>query len=110
MDFSLLKTVKEIYDFFHQYPNADKKSASLMDFLKTIPGFLEAESSDDHMPNMNMSIGMEYLRICEKMCEDLLLLKVQNATIFKIDSHYIAVDSVNSSNPKEFIRELEYGK
>ena len=34
-----MKTVKEIYDYFHQFPNADKKSASLIEFLETIPGF-----------------------------------------------------------------------
>ena len=36
-----MKTVKEIYDYFHQFLNADKKSASLMEFLETIPNFLE---------------------------------------------------------------------
>ena len=35
----IMKTVKEIYDYFHQFPNADKKSASLMEFLETIPVF-----------------------------------------------------------------------
>ena len=34
-----MKTVKDIYDFFHQFPNKDKNSASLMEFLETIPGF-----------------------------------------------------------------------
>lgn len=39
-----MKTVKEIYDYFHQFLNADKKSASLMDFLEVIPDFSEPDS------------------------------------------------------------------
>ncbi len=39
-----MKTVKDIYDFFHQFPNKDKNSASLMEFLETIPGFSEPDS------------------------------------------------------------------
>ena len=38
-----MKTVKDIYDFFHQFPDKDKNSASLMEFLETIPGFSETE-------------------------------------------------------------------
>ena len=34
-----MKTVKDIYDFFHQFPDKDKNSASLMEFLETIPGW-----------------------------------------------------------------------
>ena len=41
-----MKTVKAIYDYFHQFPNADKKSASLKEFLETIPGLLGIESED----------------------------------------------------------------
>ena len=41
-----MKTVKDIYDFFHQFPDKDKNSASLMEFLETIPGFSETVSSE----------------------------------------------------------------
>ena len=58
---------------------------------------------------MNISMGMEYLKICEKMCDDSLLLKVKKESVIKINPHYIAVDSANFSNPELFIRELEYG-
>ena len=104
-----MKTVKEIYDYFHQFPNADKKSASLMEFLETIPGFSEPDSRGNGLATMNMSMGKEYLRICEQMEDDNLLIKVKHASIIKIDPHYIAVDSVNSSNPSEFLQELNYG-
>lgn len=104
-----MKTVKEIYDFFHQFLNTDKQSASLMDFMKTVPGFLEPNSSGGGTLSMNISMGMEYLKICEKMCDDSLLLKVKKESVIKIDPHYIAVDSANFSNPELFIRELEYG-
>ena len=104
-----MKTVKEIYDYFHQFPNADKKSASLKEFLETIPGFSEPDSRGNGLATMNMSMGKEYLRICEQMEDDNLLIKVKHASIIKIDPHYIAVDSVNSSNPSEFLQELNYG-
>lgn len=104
-----MKTVKEIYDYFHQFPNADNRSASLMDFLKTIPGFLEPDSRGNGLSTMNMSMGEEYLRICEQMEEDRLLIKVKNASIIRIDPHYMAVDSVNFSNPSVFLQELDYG-
>ena len=40
------------------------------------------------------------------MEDDNLLIKVKEASFLKIDPQYIAVDSVNSSNPEEFIQEL----
>ena len=104
-----MKTVKDIYDFFHQFPNKDKNSASLMEFLETIPGFSEPDSRGIGMSSINMSIGKEYLKICEQMEDDNLLIKVKEASFLKIDPQYIAVDSVNSSNPEEFIQELVYG-
>ena len=54
-----MKTVKDIYDFFHQFPNKDKNSASLMEFLETIPGFSEPDSRGIGMSSINMSIGKE---------------------------------------------------
>ena len=104
-----MKTVKEIYNYFHQFLNVDKKSASLMEFLETIPGFSEPDSRGNGLSTMNMSMGKEYLRICEQMEDDNLLIKVKHASIIKIDPHYIAVDSVHSSNPSEFLQELNYG-
>lgn len=104
-----MKTVKDIYDFFHQFPNKGKNSASLMEFLETIPGFSEPDSRGIGMSSINMSIGKEYLKICEQMEDDNLLIKVKEASFLKIDPQYIAVDSVNSSNPEEFIQELVYG-
>ena len=98
-----MKTVKDIYDFFHQFPDKDKNSASLMEFLETIPGFSETVSSEKGMSSINMSIGKEYLKICEQMEDDNLLIKVKEASILKIDPQYIAVDKVNFSNPEEFI-------
>lgn len=104
-----MKTVKDIYDFFHQFPDKDKNSASLMEFLETIPVFSETVSSEKGMSSINMSIGKEYLKICEQMEDDNLLIKVKEASILKIDPQYIAVDKVNFSNPEEFIQELDYG-
>lgn len=104
-----MKTVKDIYDFFHHFLDKDKNAASLMEFLETIPGFSETDSGEKGESSINMSIGKEYLKICEKMENDNLLIRVKEASILKIDPQYIAVDSVNFSNPEEFIQELVYG-
>ena len=104
-----MKSVKDIYDYFHQFPTSEKKSASLYEFLETIPGFLQPDNRGNGMNKLDISMGMEYLRVSEKMCDDLLLIKVKDATILKIDPHYIAIDAVNSSNPEAFKKDLDYG-
>ena len=103
-----MKTVKEIYNFFLDSMNSERHHASLMDFLKTVPEF--KENQGDGCSMMNMSLGMEYLKICEQMCNDFLLIKVKNAGAILIDAEYIAVSQTNSTNPKVFIDEIEYGK
>lgn len=104
-----MKTVKEIYDFFGQYPNGEKQSASLLEFLQTIPGFEVPDETREGMSTMDMTLGMEYLNICKQMCEDFLLIEVKKPSILLLDPHYIAVNEEHSSNPEEFVRELEYG-
>lgn len=103
-----MKTVKEIYDFFLGSMCSEKHQASLLDFLETLPEFKEEQG--EGCSTMNMSLGMTYLKICEQMCDDFLLIKVKPASIIQIDAEYIAVSSANSDNPKEFDHELEYGK
>lgn len=102
-----MKTVKEIYDYFTEAMKTAKYQASLLDFLDTIPEF--SEVSEDGISTMNMTLGREYLAICEKMCNDGLLVQVKRANIIGIDPQYIAVDPVNFDTPQEFIQELEYG-
>ena len=80
-----MKTVKDIYDFFHQFPDKDKNSASLMEFLETIPGFSETVSSEKGMSSINMSIGKEYLKICEQVEDDNLLINLINSNVLRIN-------------------------
>ena len=71
-----MKTVKEIYDFFMQYYSSNGgKQLTLMEFLDTIPGFIEKNA--DGSESMNMSLGMKYFKICEKMVDDSLLMRVK---------------------------------
>lgn len=102
-----MKSVKEIYDFFSHAMNTDKHQASLLEFLETLPEFKQI--SGNGISTMNMSLGKEYLTICEKMCKDFLLIKVKNASVIKIDAEYIAVPSANSNSPQGFIHTIEYG-
>lgn len=102
-----MKTVREIYDFFLQYFTNGGKQLSLMDFMNTVPGFVE--KIDDGTESMNMSMGMEYYKICEKMVEDSLLMRIKPNAMMSIMTEYLAVHSVNSSNPQVFNMELDYG-
>ena len=90
-----MKTVREIYDFFLQYFTNGGKQLSLMDFMNTVPGFVE--KIDDGTESMNMSMGMEYYKICEKMVEDSLLMRIKPNAMMSIMTEYLAVHSVNSS-------------
>ena len=102
-----MKTVKEIYDFFLQFFSNGGKHLSLMDFMNTVPGFLEKK--EDGIESMNVSLGMEYYRICEKMVDDLLLMRIKANPMMGIMTQYLAVHSANSSDPQAFITALNYG-
>ena len=100
-------TVKDNYNFFLQGIREGGKASSLMQLLDTVPGF--HTPTDDGMEKLNMSIGMEYYKICEKMVEDVLLIKVKSNPMLPFLNEYIGVNSTNSSKPQEFVRELDYG-
>jgi serine protease Do len=102
-----VKTVKEIYDFFLQFFSNGGKHLSLMDFMNTVPGFLETK--EDGIGSMNVSLGMEYYRICEKMVDDLLLMRIKANPIMGIMTQYLAVHSANTSDPQAFNMALNYG-
>lgn len=102
-----MKTVRDIYEFFLQFFSNGGKHLSLMDFMKTVPGFLETK--DDGIGSMNVSLGMEYYRICEKMVDDLLLMRIKDNPVMGIMTQYLAVHSANSSDPQAFFKELNYG-
>lgn len=102
-----MKTVKEIYDFFLQFFSNGGKHLSLMDFMNTVPGFLETK--EDGIGSMNVSLGMEYFRICEKMVDDLLLMRIKANPMMGIMTQYLAVHSANSSDPQAFNLALDYG-
>ena len=102
-----MKTVKEIYDFFLQFFSNGGKHLSLMDFMNTVPGFLETK--EDGIGSMNVSLGMEYYRICEKMVDDLLLMRIKANPMMGIMTQYLAVHSANSSDPQAFNLALDYG-
>lgn len=102
-----MKTVKEIYDFFLQFFSNGGKHLSLMDFMNTVPGFLETK--ENGIGSMNVSLGMEYYRICEKMVDDLLLMRIKANPMMGIMTQYLAVHSANSSDPQAFNLALDYG-
>lgn len=103
----ITKTVKDIHDFFLQEIQ-DGKRRNLMDFLNTVPGF--SSTGSDGLDRMNVTLGMEYYRICEKMADDAILMRIKSNPIMNIASEYLSVHSVNFDDPQAFNDELEYGK
>lgn len=76
-----------------------------MDFLNTVPEFTIKE--EDGSEKIDMTLGMEYYKICEKMVDDALLLKVKNLNpAMRLTNVYLSVHSVNS---QAFIDSLDYG-
>ena len=93
--------------FFKQALNNGKTSLPLMEFLEGVSGF--NETGDNGADMMNVSLGMEYYQICEKMADDFLLLRIKPNVVMPLSSEYLGVHEVNSTDPQAFIRELDYG-
>lgn len=99
-------TVKDIFYHFRQKQNEGKFSSPILEFLETVPGFKTKHEVNGEI--MNMSIAMSVIRICDKMAEDLLLMKTKpNAIPFL--NEYFCVHEANSSDPQQFLRDLDYG-
>lgn len=101
-----MKTVREIYDFFLSGLKSGK-GLSLHDFMQTIPEF--EKDRGDGVVEMNMSLAMEYSKICEQMKDDLLLIQTKGNQMFCLHTEYVGVSGVNSSDPSLFEKELNYG-
>ena len=98
--------VKDIYDHFHKKLLKGVISSPLEDYLKTVPGY---ESTDgEGIERIDMSLAMSVVRICDKMVEDVLLMKTKTSAIPFLNE-YLCVSEVHSSDPNEFIRDLDYG-
>ena len=55
-----------------------------------------------------MTLGMEVIRLCDKMADDVLLIKTKT-NILPWLNEYFCVNEVNTTNPNQFLRELDYG-
>ena len=101
-----MKTVKEIHDFFMK--RKDGKELSLGDLMETIPGYVVGKD-DSGIEKCNWTMAQEYYRICEKMCDDLLLINVKPNKIACFGNHYVGVDNKSSDEPDVLEKQLEYG-
>ena len=103
---SFMVTVKDIFYHFRQKQNEGKLSSPILDFLKTVPGFNIIHEVKGEI--MDMSLAMSIIKICDKMADDMLLMKTKPNTI-PILNEYCCVHEANSSDPEHFLRELDYG-
>ena len=99
-------TVKDIFYHFRQKQDEGKLSSPILEFLETVPGFIKKD--EDNGEVMDMSIAMSVIRICDKMAEDMLLMKTKPSAIPFLNE-YFCVHEANSLDPQEFLRELDYG-
>lgn len=101
-----MKTVKEIHDFFMN--RKDGKELSLDDFMETVPGYI-VEQYPTVGQSCNWSMAQEYYSICEKMCDDLLLMNVHPNRMICVDNRYVGLSNKLTDNPEEIKRDLDYG-
>lgn len=101
-----MKTVKEIQDFF--LGRKDDKEMSLGDLMNTVPGYI-CGKDETGFEQCNWTLAQEYYQICEKMCDDLLLLNVQPNKTVCVANRYIGIPNQNADDPEELKGMLEYG-
>ena len=99
--------VKDIQAFFSTPINSGV-AKSLYDLLQTVPGFVRVRD-DNGAEELNWSMLQEYYSICQKMCDDLLLVNVNPNLVIPVENKYIAVPHTVSSVPAELEDMLEYG-
>lgn len=99
-------TVKDIFYHFRKKQNAGELSSAVQEFLETVPGYKGTDANGIEI--MNMTLGMEVIRLCDKMADDALLIKTKT-NILPWLNEYFCVHEVNTTNPQQFLRELDYG-
>ena len=71
----MMKTVKEIYDFFQQ--GLDLASKDLSQLVSSDPDFL-VKNESGKVVDANMTLAASYFKVCEKMVDDLLMVRIPN--------------------------------
>lgn len=99
--------VKEIQEFFST-PIDSGVAKSLFDLLHTVPGFVRLRD-DNGAEEINWTVLQEYYTICQKMCDDMLLVNVNSNLMIPVENKYIAVPHAVSSAPDELERMLDNG-
>lgn len=99
--------VKEIYDFFN-YPIENNEKKSLRDLVRLIPDSF-IQSADNSREYTDMALIQEYFHICQKMCEDFLLMNTSSPDVLFVDNSYVAAPLDLHYNPTEELKLLEYG-
>lgn len=99
-------TVKDIFYHFRKKQGEGIFTSPILEFLETVPGFKWKDENGTE--TMNMSLAMQVIRICDRMSEDMLLIKTKTNP-FPVLNEYFCVHEVNTSDPESFLRELDYG-
>lgn len=84
-----------------------KVSSPIFEFLETLPGFYGTNARGNG--TMDVSLAMSVVRICEKMVADVLLMRLKTNVVCPWMNEYFCVHEVNSTNPKQFLQDLDYG-
>lgn len=100
-------TVKSIYYHFRKKLSEGKISSPILEFLATVPGFYGINDCGNQ--TMDMSLAMSVICICDKMVDDVLLMRLKTNVAFPLLNEYGCVHEVNSTNPTQFLGDLDYG-
>ena len=100
-------TIKSIYYYFRKKMDEGKASSPILEFLETVPGFYGTNGRGNE--TMDVSLAMSVVRICDKMVADVLLMESKTNVMLPWLNEYICVHEVNSTNPQQFLQDLDYG-
>lgn len=102
-----MKTVKEIYDFFQQSVDSASKNLSLL--VSSDPDFM-IKDDDGNVIDADMILAATYYKICEKMVDDILMIRLPNTnSITYLQNVYVSLNSSNFQHTAKLKTELEYG-
>ena len=103
----MMKTVKEIYDFFQQ--GLDLASKDLSQLVSSDPDFL-VKNESGKVVDANMTLAASYFKVCEKMVDDLLMVRIpNNKNLVYLQNVYVSANDADPEKVAALKKELEYG-
>lgn len=102
-----MKTVKDIYDFFQQGIDSARKDLSQL--VSSDPDFM-IKNTDGKVIDANMSLASEYYKVCERMVNDTLMMRLPSIDhLLYLQNIYVSLHNSSPKHTDKLRTELEYG-